>query len=134
MGHEFLSDDWINAAKAIRDKYASEITTKPPAIKMNQVITETPGGEDIKMYLDTSSGEMVMDKGELPDADVTITLPYDVARKQMVDQDQAAAMQAFMSGKVKVQGDMMKLMGMQGMGADPVTAKINDEIKEMTAP
>ncbi len=133
MGHEFLSDDWINAAKAIRDKYASEITTKPPAIKMNQVITETPGGEDIKMFLDTSSGEMVMDKGELPDADVTITLPYEVAKKQMVDQDQAAAMQAFMSGKVKVQGDMMKLMGMQGMGADPVTAKINDEIKEMTA-
>ncbi len=133
MGHEFLSDDWINAAKAIRDKYASEITTKPPAIKMNQVITETPSGEDIKMFLDTSSGEMVMDKGELPDADVTITLPYDVAKKQMVDQDQAAAMQAFMSGKVKVQGDMMKLMGMQSMGADPVTGKINDEIKEMTA-
>ena len=133
MGHEFLSDDWINAAKAIRDKYASEITTKPPAIKMNQVITDTPGGEDIKMFLDTSSGEMVMDKGELPDADVTITLPYDVAKKQMVDQDQAAAMQAFMSGKVKVQGDMMKLMGMQSMGADPVTGKINDEIKEMTA-
>lgn len=133
MGHEFLSDDWINAAKAIRDKYAGEITTKPPAIKMNQVITETPSGEDIKMFLDTSSGEMVMDKGELPDADVTITLPYDVAKKQMVDQDQAAAMQAFMSGKVKVQGDMMKLMGMQSMGADPVTGKINDEIKEMTA-
>jgi putative sterol carrier protein len=133
VGHEFLSDDWINAAKAIRDKYASEITTKPPAIKMNQVITETPSGEDIKMFLDTSSGEMVMDKGELPDADVTITLPYDVAKKQMVDQDQAAAMQAFMSGKVKVQGDMMKLMGMQSMGADPVTGKINDEIKEMTA-
>ena len=133
MGHEFLSDDWINAAKAIRDKYASEITAKPPPIKMNQVITETPSGEDIKMFLDTSSGEMVMDKGELPDADVTITLPYDVAKKQMVDQDQAAAMQAFMSGKVKVQGDMMKLMGMQSMGADPVTGKINDEIKEMTA-
>jgi putative sterol carrier protein len=133
VGHEFLSDDWINEAKAIRDKYASEITTKPPAIKMNQVITETPGGEDIKMFLDTSSGEMVMDKGELPDADVTITLPYDVAKKQMVDQDQAAAMQAFMSGKVKVQGDMMKLMGMQSMGADPVLAKINDEIKAMTA-
>jgi putative sterol carrier protein len=133
VGHEFLSDDWINAAKAIRDKYASEITAKPPPIKMNQVITDTPGGEDIKMFLDTSSGEMVMDKGELSDADVTITLPYDVAKKQMVDQDQAAAMQAFMSGKVKVQGDMMKLMGMQSMGSDPVTGKINDEIKEMTA-
>ena len=42
-------------------------------------------------------------------------------------------MQAFMSGKVKVQGDMMKLMSLQGMGTDEASKKINDEIKEMTA-
>jgi putative sterol carrier protein len=122
----------MEAAKAIRDKYAADVP-KLPSIKMQQVITDAPGGGEIKMYLDTSSGAMVMDKGELPDAEVTITLPYDVARKQMVDQDQAAAMQAFMSGKVKVTGDMMKLMSMQGMGQDEASKKINDEIKEMTS-
>ncbi len=132
MAHEFLSDDWMEAAKAIRDKYAADVP-KLPSIKMNQVITEAPGGSDIKMFMDTSSGAMVMDKGELPDAEVTLTVPYDVAKKQMVDQDQAAAMQAFMSGKVKVQGDMMKLMSLQGMGADDASKKIADEIKEMTA-
>lgn len=132
MAHEFLSDDWIEAAKAIRDKHAADVP-KLPSIKMNQVITDTPDGGEIKMYMDTSSGAMVMEKGELPDAEVTITLPYDVAKKQMVDQDAAAAMQAFMSGKVKVTGDMMKLMSMQGMGQDEASKKINDEIKEMTA-
>jgi putative sterol carrier protein len=132
VAHEFLSDDWMEAAKAIRDKYAADVP-KLPSIKMNQVITEAPGGSDIKMFMDTSSGAMVMDKGELPDAEVTLTVPYDVAKKQMVDQDQAAAMQAFMSGKVKVQGDMMKLMSLQGMGADDASKKIADEIKEMTA-
>ena len=132
MAHEFLSDDWMEAAKAIRDKYAADVP-KLPSIKMNQVITEAPGGGDIKMFMDTSSGAMVMDKGELPDAEVTLTVPYDVAKKQMVDQDQQAAMQAFMSGKVKVQGDMMKLMSLQGMGADDASKKIADEIKEMTA-
>jgi len=133
VANEFLSDDWIDAAKAIYEKYASQMTVKPPSIKMNLVITETPSGEERRIYTDTSSGTTVMDKGELPDADVTLTLPFDVAKKQMVDQDQAAAMQAFMSGKVKVQGDMMKLMGMQGAAADPMTAKINEEIKGMTS-
>ena len=132
MAHEFLSDDWIEAAKAIRDKYAIRCPN-PASIKMNQIITDAPSGGEIKMFMDTSSGELVMDKGELPDAEVTITLPYDVAKKQMVDQDAAAAMQAFMSGKVKVQGDMMKLMSLQGMGTDDATKKINHEIKEMTA-
>ncbi len=133
MAHEFLSDDWIEAARGIYAKYAPEMTVKPPSIKMNLVVTEAPDGNEIKIYTDTSSGVTVMDKGELPDGEVTLTMPYDVAKKQMVDQDQAAAMQAFMSGKVKVQGDMMKLMGMQGAAADPMTAKINEEIKEMTA-
>ena len=133
VAHEFLSDDWIEAAKAIRDKHAAEVPKIASSIKMNQVITDAPGGGEIKMFMDTSSGELVIDKGELPDAEVTITLPYDVAKKQMVDQDAAAAMQAFMSGKVKVQGDMMKLMSLQGMGTDEASKKINDEIKEMTA-
>jgi len=133
VAHEFLSDDWIEAAKGIYAKYAPQMTVTPPSIKMNLVVTDTPSGNEIRTYTDTSSGAMTMDKGELSDADVTLTLPYDVAKKQMVDQDQAAAMQAFMSGKVKVQGDMMKLMGMQGAAQDPMTAKINEEIKEMTA-
>ena len=36
----------------------------------------------------------------------------------IVDQDPAAAMQAFMAGKIKVQGDMMKLMAVQAAVAD----------------
>ena len=132
MAHEFLSDDWIEAARRSATN-ARPTCQDRRSIKMNQIITDAPGGGEIKMFMDTSSGELVMDKGELPDAEVTITLPYDVAKKQMVDQDAAAAMQAFMSGKVKVQGDMMKLMSLSGMGTDDATKKINDEIKEMTA-
>ena len=57
-----------------------------------------------------------MDKGELPDAEVTLTVALRRRQEAIVDQDAGAAMQAFMSGKVKVQGDMMKLMSLQGMG------------------
>ena len=42
-------------------------------------------------------------------------------------------MQAFMSGKIKVQGDMMKLMQMRAAAPDETAKKVAGEIKEMTA-
>ncbi|MDO8362958.1 MAG: SCP2 sterol-binding domain-containing protein, partial [Actinomycetota bacterium] len=76
---------------------------------MNQVISDAPfTAEPISLFLDTSSGEVVMDLGALEAPDLTISTDWDTARKIFVEQDQAAGMQAFMAGKVKVQGDMMK--------------------------
>ena len=45
-------------------------------------------------------------------APTTINLPFDVARKMIVENDQDAAMQAFMSGQIQVEGDMTRLMAM----------------------
>jgi putative sterol carrier protein len=45
----------------------------------------------------------------------------------MVDANPQAAMQAFMAGKIKLQGDMTKAMALQGGPADPeMTKKIQD--------
>ena len=41
-------------------------------------------------------------------------------------------MQAFMAGKIKVQGDMTKLMAMQQTSPDPTTVEIAGRIKEIT--
>jgi putative sterol carrier protein len=41
-------------------------------------------------------------------------------------------MQAFMAGKIKVQGDMTKLMAMQQAGPDPVAAEVAGRIKAIT--
>ena len=44
------------------------------------------------------------------------------------------AWQAFMAGKIKVQGDMMKMMAMQtGMPADDIAKEIAAKIKGITA-
>ena len=64
---------------------------------------------------------------------VTVSTDWDTARKIFVDQDQAAGMQAFMSGKIKVQGDMTKLMMMNAAPPDEVAKSVAAEIKEMTA-
>jgi hypothetical protein len=133
--HEFLSDEWMDAVKAIRDKYADQAQPLPYKVKMNQVITGAPfdGGADILLSLDTTDGTMQMEKGELEDPEVTVSTDWETARTIFVDQDQAAVMQAFMSGKIKVQGDMTKLILMNAVPPDELTRTIAAEVKEITA-
>src|SRR5215203_1910227 len=134
MSHPFLSDEWMAAAKGIREKYAGQTTKVTQSLRINQVVTGAPFGDGtVESYLDTSSGDVVMDLGRLDDADVTVTTDYPTARAIFVDQDAAAGMQAFMTGKVQVQGDMMKLMAMQtAMPTDEASRQIADEIKAIT--
>ena len=124
----------MTEARAIRERYSDQISKVTQPVKINQVVTDVPFGEGtVKSYLDTSSGEVVMELGELDDADATVTTDYATAKALFVDQDPAAGMQAFMAGKITVQGDMMKLMAMQAsMPADEASQKIAEEIKAMT--
>ena len=135
MTHQFLSEAWMNEAKAIREKYADQVPAVTAVIRINQVVTDVPFGEgEVRSYIDTSDGAMSMELGELADADATITTDYDTAKALFVDQDQAATMQAFMSGKIKVQGDMMKMMALQtAMPTDDASKAIAEEIKGITS-
>jgi putative sterol carrier protein len=134
MPYPFLSAEWMDAAKTIREKYADQSSPITISVRMNQVITDVPFGDsDVNLYLDTSSGSLVMESGALDTPDLTLTTDYDTAKKIFVDQDQAAGMQAFMAGKIKVQGDMMKMMAMQtGMPQDDIAKTIAGEIKDIT--
>jgi hypothetical protein len=125
----------MEAARGIREKYADEVPPVTATIRINQVVTDVPFGDgEVKSYIDTSSGDMVMELGELDTPDATVTTDYATAKALFVDQDQAASMQAFMSGKIKVQGDMMKLMAMQtAIPSNEATEKISEEIKAITA-
>lgn len=114
MAYPFLSTEWMTAAREIRVKYQSQTVKITQLIKMNQVVIGVPFGDGIvHSFLDTSSGEVVMELGALPDADVTITTDYQTARKIFLEQDPTYAMQAFMSGLIKVQGDIVTMMAMQ---------------------
>jgi hypothetical protein len=104
-----------------------------PAMKMNQVITDVPFGEGtIDAHLDSSSGSPSMDLGHIEGADVKITVPYAVAKAIFVEGNAAAGMQAFMSGQIKVEGDMTKLMAMQGAAPEAAALEIQHKIKAIT--
>ncbi|HEX9995456.1 MAG TPA: SCP2 sterol-binding domain-containing protein [Acidimicrobiales bacterium] len=133
MPYKFLSDEWLAEARKIREEYSGKTAPPAHAIRMNQVITDVPFGDGtVNAHMDTSAGEVELDLGHLESADVTVTLDYDTARAIFVEQNPQAGMQAFMAGKIKVQGDMTKLMAMQTTTPDATTAEIARRIKEIT--
>jgi putative sterol carrier protein len=88
----------------------------------------------IHSHIDTSSGELVMDLGHLDSPDLTVTTDYATARAIFLEQDPQAGMQAFLSGKVKVEGDMTKMMQMQiAMPKDDLADQVAAEIMAITS-
>lgn len=131
--YQFLTPEWVEAAKAIRAEFDGEAPPAAHSVRMNQIITEVPFGDsDVKAYMDTSSGTMELDLGELENPDLTVTVDYETAKAIIVDGNPQAGMQAFMQGKIKVQGDMTKMMALQAGGQDPVAAKVAERIQEIT--
>ena len=130
--YPFLSEEWMDAARAIREEYRGKAPSAH-VVKMNQIITDVPFGEGtIEAHMDSSSGEMEMELGHIEGADVTVTLDYATAKAIFIEGNPQAGMQAFMSGKIKVQGDMSKLMAM-GQAPDPNAEAIAAKIKDITA-
>ena len=125
----------MDAARAIRAKYADEVPEVEADLRINQVVTDVPFRDsEVNSHLDTTTGRVAMELGLLDDADVTVTTDYETAKALFVDQDPAVAMQSFMNGKIKVQGDMMKMMAMQtAIPSNEFTDTIAEEIKSITA-
>ena len=131
--HPFLSDAWIEEARAIREEYQDRVEPPAAAVRMNQVITDVPFGTGtIDAHLDTSGGTTEIDLGHLERPDVTLTLDYASARSIFVAQDKEVAMQAFMAGKIKVQGDMSKLLALFSDQVDPLAGEVAERVKTIT--
>jgi putative sterol carrier protein len=133
--YPFLSEEWIGEVRKLGDEARAEggPAQIPHQVKMNQVITEVPfGSGTIEAHMDTSSGEMQMEMGHLPDPDLTVTLDYATAKAIFVEGNPQAGMQAFMAGKVKVQGDMTKLMAMQATPPDARAQELSKKIRDVT--
>ena len=128
MAHEFLSDDWMDAVEALRDE-APEPPPAAQAVTINLVVTDCPFGQR-EAHL--AGGQI--ERGLLDEAPTKLTVPFEVAKKLFVANDQQAAMQAFMSGQIKVEGDMTKLMAMQQQGGNPNAAEVQAKLQAITLP
>jgi putative sterol carrier protein len=133
--YPFLSPDWMNAARALRETMPRPDTAPPVAVRMNLVVTDTPFDADVQGHVDTTDGEVVIEDGHLDGPDLTVTVDYETARAIFIDQDAAAAMQAFMGGRIKVDGDLTKMLAMQASAAAPDAnaQALADALRDITA-
>lgn len=136
--HPFLSDEWIEQARALRLRYEDKVPAPSVATRVNVVVTDIPHRDgDLQGHIDASAGQTIIERGHLDDADLTLTVPYDTARAAFVTGDQQAVMQAFFAGRILVEGDLSKLMALQPQMAsspdDPLAAEIHRELLAITA-
>lgn len=130
--HAFLSEGWLDAVIALQEEYSGKLPPAAVKMRMNQVVNAMPfGDETLRFHMDSTSGEGKLGKDHVEGADLTVTTDYDTARALVVDQNQAAAMQAFMSGRIKVDGDMAKLMAPQPPKND-AQKELDQKIAAMT--
>jgi putative sterol carrier protein len=119
---KFLSDEWFAKVQQITEEMG-EIEIPGPLKELTLNLTVTlPDGSEKKVNM--SGGQF--GQGHKSNAPVTVLLPADIAKKIFVDADQQAGMQAFMSGQMRVEGDVTKLMVLQ-------TVQPSEDLKDLMA-
>jgi len=126
MGVKYLSDEWFTKIEEIAEEVNLEIPEQLKAMQINMTVTSDDGDVEFAM----NGGKI--QKGHVDGASTKITVPREFAFKIFVQQDQAAGMQAFSSGKLKIEGDMSKMMAMQGIQPTESGKLLQEKMKEMT--
>ena len=127
--HAFLSDGWFDAAGKL---VAEHGTGGPPAPNLVMNLEVTDGDKTTDFHMGSRDGATLFGKGHIDGADLTLATDIDTAREVFVANNPAAGMQAFMAGKVRIQGDMTKLMMAQagGQGGNPQLTEALQSITE----
>ena len=134
MAYPFLSDEWIDEARRIREELGPSAAQPPLLIRANVVVTGLPWTNDrLDAHIDSRTGVIDLEVGHLANPDVTVTLEYPTARAVFVEGDVQGAMQAFLSGRIKVDGDITKLLAIPGAGeVDPVVVEAYQRLRALT--
>jgi putative sterol carrier protein len=123
---KFLSEEWAEALK--RELNQNEDFRQAAAGKhatIQQVIT---GGErDTNYWITIADGSIDLGVGDVEGEDATITQSYDSAAA--LARGELSAVTAFMTGRLKVAGNMGLILGLQGAFAQlpAAMAKIDVE-------
>jgi len=129
MTHPFMSNAWFDAIVKIRDEIGEiPVNEAIKDIVINVVVTDGPDG-DQEMHMKAGSFE----RGLAENAATKLTIPYEIARNLFAERDRQVAVQAFMAGQIRVEGDAGALIKLQLPTEDsPQSQELKDRIREIT--
>ena len=124
---QYLSQEWL-------DEFVSLAADQPArsgaTVKIQYKVTGAPQG-DIDYYWVLEDGKLLDSQlGEVADGDFTLTMTYDDAKK--VQQGELDPNAAFMQGRMKVSGNMAKLMSLLPLTNSPEYRALQEQIREIT--
>lgn len=113
--YPFLSPEWVDEARRI---YGRVQDNGPPVdgaslapARVNLIVTDAPfSPAPVQAHVETSAGGLQIDSGHLEKPDVTVSMNYATARSLFVAGDVQTVMQAFLGGRIRVDGDLSKLL------------------------
>lgn len=113
MAVKFLSDEWMSeVSNALNSHEGFQNAAKGQSAKLQQVVTGAPDGE-VHYGFVVDGGKVALTRGDIEGAEATINQDYDTAAKLSKGELQGQA--AFMQGKLKISGNLMKMMQLQGV-------------------
>lgn len=124
---KWLTQEWLDETKKMAD---SQPERPGASARMQYVITGGPDG-DVKYYWVLENGKLLESQlGEMPDPEVTLTQTYEDALK--IQKGELDANAAFMQGRIKVTGNMAKLMSLLPLTNAPEYKQLQTEIQAIT--
>ena len=124
---KYLSQEWLDEGRTL----AQEFPERPGATaRMQFAVTGGPEG-DVKYYQVLDNGKILESTlGEDANADFTMTSSYDDSVK--IQKGELDPNAAFMQGRMKVTGNMGKLMSLMPLTQSPEYKGIQQKINEIT--
>jgi putative sterol carrier protein len=107
---KFLSEEWAEALKAaLNTDEAFRAAAGSSSARIQQVITRD--AEETRYWIVIADGGIDMGIGDLDTVDATITESYESA--VALSKGELNAVTAFMTGKIRIAGNMAMLLGLQ---------------------
>jgi putative sterol carrier protein len=112
MSVKFLTPEWAGAAQDAMNADEGFVTAIGGNTARLQQVVSTPEGEK-RYWVKLENGAAQVAMGDIDNPDATISQDYDTAKG--ISTGELSAVSAYMTGKLRVTGDLMKLMTMQGV-------------------
>ena len=124
---QYLTQEWLDAGREL----AQEFPERPGATaRLQYQVTGTPQG-DVHYYWVVENGKLLENTlGDDPDAEITLSMSYEDAMKMQKGELDPNA--AFMQGRMKVSGNMAKLMSLLPLTNSPEYRALQEQIRDIT--